>query len=311
MIKRFLPFVLLAGLLLAACGAPMAAPERSEDAGFAVAPMPGAPAEAPAAEGVRQAVDASNVAQADRIVIKNASLSLLVRDATAASSEISRLAERMGGFVVATNIYETTYGPSATRVKQASVSIRVPAAQLDQALASIKELAVEVQSESVSGQDVTSEYTDLQSRLRNLETAEAQLVNIMDGATRTEDVLAVYGELVRIREQIEVIRGQIKYYEESAAFSQVSIELIPDVLAQPLEIGGWRPEGVARDAVETLVRGLQALVSLLIYVGICGVPFALIVVLPAWLVVRGVRRRRARARAAAQAAEAAEEEAEA
>ncbi len=300
MIKRALPYLIVAGLMLAACAAAPAAPaERQSEPGFAG----GAPAatsapalvEAPA-EGVIQ--DAASGVRVDRIVIKNASLSLLVKDASATSDEIARLTESMGGFVISTNLYETTYGQNDTRVKQASVSIRVPADRLDEALSKIKDMAVEVQSENVSGQDVTAEYTDLQSRLRNLEAAEKQLQNIMDGATKTEDVLSVYNQLVSIREQIEVIKGQIKYYDESAAFSQISIELIPDVVAQPLDIGGWRPVGVARDAVELLIQSLQALVNVLIYLAICGVPFFLILVLPAWLGVRSLRRRRRMAKQA-------------
>jgi hypothetical protein len=66
---------------------------------------------------------------------------------------------------------------------------------------------------------------------------------------------------------------------------------MPDVLTQPLDIG-WQPEGVVRDALELLVQSLQGLASLLIYVAICGLPFALIVGGPTWLVVRGMRRRR-------------------
>ena len=56
----------------------------------------------------------------------------------------------------------------------------------------------------------TAEYTDLQSRLRNLEAAEAQLVNIMDGATKTEDVLSVFNQLVYIREQIQKVFAQFQ-----------------------------------------------------------------------------------------------------
>ena len=305
MLRRSLPFILVAALLLAACGA--AATPFHPSAGepeFLPPAATAAPAaiEAPAASGGR--LDESGVAQADRIVIKNASLSLIVKDATAATDEITGLAEGMGGFVVSTNVFETTFGPNQAPAKQASVTIRVPAARLNEALARIKAMAVEVQTENISGQDVTSEYTDLQSRLRNLEAAERQLQSIMDRATRTEDVLAVYNQLVSVREQIEVIKGQIKYYEQSAAFSQVSIELIPDVAAQPIEIGGWRPAGVVKQAFELLIRSLQALVNVLIYLGICGIPFALLLVWPTWAVVRGLRRRRQRAKqAAAKAAE--------
>jgi hypothetical protein len=91
---------------------------------------------------------------------------------------------------------------------------------------------------------VTSEYTDLESRLGNLEAAEEQLTRIMESAVKTEDVLNVYNQLVQTREQIEVIKGQMKYYEQSAAMSAVSVELIPNEAVQPLSIGGWQPVGV-------------------------------------------------------------------
>ena len=283
MFKRTLPLILIAGVILSAC-APAASPLPAE----VFAP---AATEAPAAAG-----EPSGAAATARIVIKNASLSLLVKDATAAADEIAKLAESMGGFVVSTNVFETTYGPNNIPVKQASISIRVPAERLTEALTRIKSMAVDVTSENVSGQDVTAEYTDLQSRLKNLEAAEQQLQSIMDGATKTEDVLAVYNQLVSIREQIEVIKGQIKYYEESAAFSQISIELVPDVVAQPLDIGGWRPEGVVRQAFETLIQLLQSLANLVIFLGIVGVPIALIIGLPTWVAVRYVRNRRQKAK---------------
>jgi hypothetical protein len=316
--RSFLIGLLIAALMLAACAA--AAPQALPEDEFARGAAPGAPPmEAPAAVeeadgvvGVGQDLASSGSAQAERLVIKNASLWLLVEDPGAASENVARLADSMGGFVVSTNIFESTFGPNSIPAKQASMVIRVPAERLTEALTQIKALAVEVTSEQVSGQDVTSDYTDLQSRLRNLQAAEEQLQNIMDGATRTEDVLAVYNELVRVRGEIEVIQGQIKYYEESAAFSQVSIELVPDVAAQPVEIGGWRPVGAVKEAFELLIRSLQVLVEALIYVAICGVPLALLFGVPGWLVARGLRRRRQKtAEAAAPPAPPAEPAAEA
>jgi hypothetical protein len=97
----------------------------------------------------------------------------------------------------------------------------------------------------VNSQDVTAEYTDLNSKLVNLEAAEKQLQEIMDSANRTEDVLSVYSQLVATREQIEVIKGQMKYYEQSAALSAISVQLIANAAMQPITIGGWQPVGVA------------------------------------------------------------------
>jgi len=193
--------------------------------------------------------------------------------------------------VVALNTFQTTYGPEAKPAQQATLTIRVPSDKLNEVLGQIKGMAAEVKTESISGQDVTSEYVDLKSRLTNLEAAEKQLQSILAEATKTEDVLAVYNQLVYTREQIETIKGQMKYYEESAALSAINIELIPNVVTQPLEIAGWHPEGIAKQAIEDTVRFLQNFTDGLIYFGIARLPFLLIVGLPAFFIGRVVWRR--------------------
>lgn len=237
----------------------------------------------------------NGAAAADRLVIKNATLSIVVDDTAVSVDSITKLAEGMGGFVVTLNTYKTAYGPEAQMAEQASMVIRVPSDKLNEALSQIKGLAVDVNNESVSGQDVTSEYTDLKSRLTNLEAAERQLQSIMEEATKTEDVLSVYNQLVYTREQIEVIKGQMKYYEESAAMSAISLDIIPNIATQPIEVGGWKPEGVAKQAIEDTIRFLQNGTDALIYFAIARLPFLLIVGLPALLIGRWAWKRIAKA----------------
>ena len=141
-------------------------------------------------------MDKSGQPITDRLVIRNANLSLVVADPAAASNQIIALAASLNGYVVSSNTYQASVDSAGNKIMQANLTIRVPSAQLDAALAQLRALAVEVRSETISGQDVTSEYTDLQSHLRNLEAAETKLQQIMDGATKTEDVLAVYNQLV-------------------------------------------------------------------------------------------------------------------
>ena len=120
----------------------------------------------------------------------------------------------------------------------------VAAERLDEALTSIESESNRLPlTKNISSQDVTKDYTDLQSRLRNLEEAEAQLREIMASANKTEDVLSVYNQLVQVREQIEVTKGQIQYYEQSAALSAISVEILADEAVQPLTVGGWQPGG--------------------------------------------------------------------
>ncbi len=181
---------------------------------------------------------------------------------------------------------------------EAHLTIRVPAERLTEALDNIKALtqnpAIDVLSETRSGQNVTKEYTDLKSRLKNLEEAEAQLREIMAAATRTEDVMSVYNQLTQVREQIEVIKGQIKYYEESAAMSAIQIVIQSKSAIAPLSIGGWQPAGVARDAIQSLINALKFFANASIWIILFLVPVLVILCIPVWIafvIIRAIVRR--------------------
>ncbi|MEW6566759.1 MAG: DUF4349 domain-containing protein [Chloroflexota bacterium] len=231
-------------------------------------------------------------AAVERLVIQNASMTVVVPDPAEAVDDISRLAAEMGGFVVSSNVYQSTFGVAQVMAYQASITIRVPAERLNEAMAQIEADATEVRNRNVSSEDVTSQYVDLESQLRNLRAAEEQLREILASATRTEDVMMVFNQLTQVRGEIERIQGQMRYYEESARLASLSVELLPDVVEQPLQIGGWRPEGVAKEALEDLVRALQWLANALIRLGILYLPLLVIFGLPTWLAVRAVVRRR-------------------
>jgi Domain of unknown function (DUF4349) len=293
--KRWLLALAVTALLLSACGA--AARQASVES-YAPAELMGQPDVAPAAPEVRNAktgIDASagsvGATSSDRIVLRNASRTLVVNDPAKTAEDIGTITVNVGGFVVNSYIYETTYAELDHPVNQGNITVRIPADKLDAVLKQFEALAVEVRSRNISGQDVTAEYTDLQSRLRNLQAAEAQLREILASATKTEDVLSVFNQLTQIRSEIEVLQGQIRYYDESAQFAAVSVELMPYIPTQPLQIGGWHPTGTARQALQTLIRGLQSLVDLLIYVGICGIPLLVLLGLPLFLIIRWAMRR--------------------
>ena len=218
-----------------------------------------------------------------RMVIKNASLSIVVEEPGVSIEAITKLASDLGGFVVSSNLYRTQTA-NGLEVPQANITIRVPADTLDQALAEIKSGAGQILNENVSGQDVTQEYTDLESRLRNLERAEKQLTQIMEQAWETEDVLIVYNRLVEVQEQIELIKGQMKYFEQSAALSAISINIQANEAVQPLKIGNWQPVGVAKRALQALINTLKFLADMLIWIVLYILPVAVILFFPVrWL----------------------------
>jgi hypothetical protein len=247
---------------------------------------------------------ANSAALQDRLIIMNADLTIVVPDPQTKMQMISDLANSLGGFVVSMSMYQTTT-QNGEVVDEGSISIRVPAEKLGNALDQVKLDAVEVRNENRTGQDVTSTYVDLESQLTNLELAEADLQAIMDEAknnpnsnttSKTQDVLAVYTQIVSVRGQIESIKGQMQYYEQASSFSLVNVTLIAEETIQPIEIGGWRPEGVARDAIQALIRFWQGFVNFLITLFLLVLPVLLTILAPigllTWAIIAIVRRQK-------------------
>ena len=224
-----------------------------------------------------------------RMVIKDASLSIVVEEPGATMDQISALAEQLGGYVVSSNLYRIQLD-SGLEIPQASITIRVPAESLDEALEEIKSGAGEILREVVSGQDVTQEYTDLGSRLKNLERAEEQLVEILEASYSTDDVLSVYNRLVEIREQIEMTKGQMQYYEQSAALSSISVDIQANEAVQPLKIGNWQPVGVAKRAIQALINTFTFFANTLIWIGLYILPVVLVLYFPTRWIWRGVKK---------------------
>lgn len=295
MLKRIVLVISVLTLLLTACGSAMVAEpdvlyeevfverESVEDT------MQGAPMEAPAAEFAEggsgyESVNTS-VTSSERIVLTNVNLGVVVPDPAESLKAIGKMAEGMGGFIVSANLHQISLS-SEEQVHQGTITVRVPADQVDDAVTFIEEQSDEpVEYKNIDSQDVTREYTDLQSRLRNLQAAEEQLIEIMNNAYDTEDVLSVYNELVRVQEQIEVIQGQIKYFEEASRLSAISVELIPEASVEPLSVAGWQPAGIARDAVQALINTLKVLVYVVIWLVLFLIPVSLIIALPILIIV--------------------------
>jgi hypothetical protein len=281
----------LLALAVAGCGR-AAAPEPAMDVAYE------APAGVEFVEVENEVVVAESgagvgeYAASEQLIIRDASLSLVVPDTEAALDEINGLVDELGGYVVESNTYQYQEG------QRASVRFRVPAEDLDVALDRIRDLASEVRSQNVSGKDVTEEYVDRKSSLRYLEATEARLLEFLEEAEDTESALAVYEQLREVQAQIEQVKGRIQYLEQSAAMATVSLDIIPDELAQPIQVGGWHPEGTLRNAFQSLVRVLQFLVDAAIVIVVLVIPVLAAIAVPIAgliLLVRAiVRRRRAR-----------------
>ncbi|MEK7160921.1 MAG: DUF4349 domain-containing protein [Patescibacteria group bacterium] len=218
----------------------------------------------------------SSTQPSERKVVKNGSLQLLVKSADQTAKEMQALAQSLGGFVSEVNIYEVSAG-----TKTGAVTIRVPADNFSQAFEEIKKIAIKVERENISAQDITEQYVDLEAQLVNLQAQEQQYLEIMKKALKIEDILNVASRLGEVRGFIEQIQGQLKYLSQQADMASISASLTEEA---DVEIFGirWRPLIIIKQSLREMLAGLQGYVDSMI-----GFIFRLPIIL-LWLATLGL-----------------------
>ncbi len=231
----------------------------------------------------------------ERMIIWTGDISLVVKDAEESLEKAQAIAKDLGGYVVNSSSW------FEEKQLRARLTIRVPAEEFDTAMAGLKDLAIRVENTNVSTQDVTEEYTDLDSRLRNLEATETELLELLtevrERTGKAEDILAVHREVSSIRGQIEQAKGRMQYLEQMTAMATIDIGLTPDALARPIVVAGWQPSGTAADALRSLVRTFQFVVDAAIWLIVYALPALLLIAGP-FVVLRLIWRRRRKRREA-------------
>lgn len=298
--------VLVFALLLAGCGGSAAMAPTSAPA-EAVQSMPAAPAAtaAPARDAAGgaavesyaapkapagQATGNSTLPDVGRLVIKNAELTVEVKDITAAQNQLQVNIGQLGGYIVSASV-------SGTDERQTSVvSFRVPSARFNDALTGLQGLAEKILSRNVGGSDVTEEYVDLESRVRNLEATQVRLLDLLNRADKVEDMLNINNVLTDVQGQIEQAKGRMQYLKQNSAMSTITVTFQPvplPVVESVVPEEGWQPMNIARATVRDLLSFGQGLLSLAIVALIWSPVWVTIVLLLRWAWLRMLGGRRA------------------
>jgi uncharacterized protein DUF4349 len=164
-------------------------------------------------------LDGSTLPAVGPRVVKRAKLELEVpRDEfQKAVGAATSIAGDHAGFVLTTEVSDAKGGFG-------TVVVRVPATEFEVALDEIKELG-EVESERVSGEDVSQEFVDLEARLRNFTAQEAVLLRLMDQAQTVGATIRVQRELTDVQLEVERIRGRLRWIQDQTDFSTITIDL--------------------------------------------------------------------------------------
>jgi hypothetical protein len=247
----------------AACGGSEAASTALSHTGGAPVPAapPGKGANVPGATDLAPNQPTTVPVQGPQ-VIKQAQLTLSVKSGTFDSSlaAVRGLVEGEQGFIAGTDAQANPQGTD-NQIRSGVISFMVPAANFDATIDALNNLG-RVQSEHITGQDVSAQYVDLQARLANEEAQRDAMLALLGQAKTITDIINVQNQLGQITQQIEQLKGQIQYLDHNTAYSTIAVTLVEaGAPAQSQPTDSWGFATALNDAAHNFVTTINYVIS--------------------------------------------------
>ncbi|MFA6432051.1 MAG: DUF4349 domain-containing protein [Candidatus Margulisiibacteriota bacterium] len=205
--------------------------EATGRASATVAPnQPGMPApkQVMAGADMDEPVPAVAEKKVQRKIIYSSNLKLKVKDVSKTIEEIKALTKKNKGYIGSSSIEK-----DANETKSGQIIVRVPPEKLEDAIALIKKMG-DVVEDSMTGEDITKDYYDLQARAVNSQKFETRLLLLLETkTTKVKDMLEVEKELARVRSEIESFQGQIRYYNNLVGMATITVDLYEEGVNLP------------------------------------------------------------------------------
>ncbi|MFD1446747.1 DUF4349 domain-containing protein [Oceanobacillus profundus] len=159
------------------------------------------------------------IVESDRKIIYTADLQIEVKNYQQTLNTIQSQVANRGGYVVDSNMQGYAENDSTT----GQVTVRIPQDQFREFIQIVEDGSSKVLESSISGQDVTEEFIDLESRLKSREVVEERLLSFMEQAEKTEDLLTISADLAEVQGEIEEIKGRMNYLQNRTDLATVTI----------------------------------------------------------------------------------------
>jgi hypothetical protein len=188
-----------------------------------VPPASPAPPPPPAQSGQRKPPAGGEQQKRDEsMLVYTATATVAVNHVDQALASVEKMAREMGGYL-------------AQRSDQV-ITIRVPRARFREALTLVEQIG-DVLHRNVMVEDVTDQYVDMETRLKNARALRDRLQALLKNAP-VKEALEIEKELGRITGEIEALESKLKLLREKLAFSTITVTF------QPQHVEGVNPTPV-------------------------------------------------------------------
>ena len=144
-------------------------------------------------------------------------------DLDALLSQVDERIKELGGYCESRDIYNGS-ASSARRYRRATLTVRIPAAQLDQFVDHVSG-ASNVTSTNETSDDITLTYIATESRVNALQTEHDRLLELLAKAESMSDLLEIESRLTNVRAELEQIASQLKLYDNMVSYGTVNLTI--------------------------------------------------------------------------------------
>lgn len=145
-----------------------------------------------------------------RLIIYTAGMRIAVFNLDRALEKAEALPEKYGGYVFS--------------MSGGDIVLKIPARKLRAAMAELAAFGT-VEAKSLSSQDVSAEYTDIESRIRALEATHKQLLELLSKARTVDEALNVRRALDEVAAELEVLKGRMRQLDSLISFSTLTLSM--------------------------------------------------------------------------------------
>lgn len=181
---------------------------------------------------------APEVQETARKLIRNVNLEVETETFDDLLSTVRKRTELFGGYIEESYTYNgSSY--SGNRLRNANLTIRIPAEHLDEFLENVAEVS-NVISRNESVTDVTLQYVDMESHKKALLAEQERLLDLLTRAESIEDIISLEERLSEVRYQLESMESQLRVLENQVSYSTVYLYVNEVVKLTPVkEQSAW------------------------------------------------------------------------
>lgn len=166
-------------------------------------------------------IDSSNTDLAKRKMIKRVGMTVQTKSYDEFIQSVKTFIVESNGYIQNSVMYDS---PSKYAARNATIIARIPAENLNGFTGNIyKKGTVTYYDEDL--QDVTTQYVDIQSRIKSLEIELESLNELLLKATDLQYIISIHDRLTTVRYELESYQTSLKNYDELISYSTVTIRI--------------------------------------------------------------------------------------